>query len=184
MKTSCRQSAQINASSMADIAFLLLTFFLVTTIIPTNKGIALLLPQHTDQSFPIHERNIFKIQINSHDQYLINGQERNGIKGMREELKKFILNNDEIKTLSESPEKAIVSFKTDRGTSYQAFISTLDEIQAAYFEIYSDRVHLTPAEYRALDHTVAKQQELYDLGRRGIPMNISIAEPTQTFSEQ
>ncbi len=180
MKT--HRSPEISASSMADIAFLLLTFFLVTTIIPNDKGIALLLPESTTAIVTIHQRNIFKIQINSNDRYLINGEERENLEGLREELKNFILNDSKDKSLSESPSKAIVSLKTDRGTSYQVFVQALDEIQAAYYEIYSSRVNLTPKEYRELNPSAPAQKKIYDSGRKGIPMNISIAEPTKTLA--
>jgi biopolymer transport protein ExbD len=184
MKTSHRPSAEISASSMADIAFLLLTFFLVTTIIPNDRGIALLLPEPSNLVAPMHERNIFKVQINSNDRYLINGEERESLYGLREEIKKFILNESKDKLMSEKPEKAVVSLKTDRGTSYEVYISALDEIQAAYYELYSARVKLTSAQFRALDLNVPAQRKLYDQGREGMPMNISIAEPSKSLATQ
>ena len=176
MNASHRPAAEISASSMADIAFLLLTFFLVTTKIPNDKGIALLLPEPVDNIVPVHERNIFKVQVNSFDKFLVNGEERATLTGLRAEIKKFILNNGKISTMSEDPAKAVISLKTDRGTSYSAFIRTLDEIQAAYYEIYASRVNLSPDEYRKLDMNSPTQKKTYDRGRVGIPMNISIAE--------
>src|SRR5690606_6377173 len=97
--------------------------------------------------------------------------------GLIPELKAFILNPEHLQNLSETPEKAIVSLKTNRGTSYAAFIQMLDEIKGAYYEIYAERVSLTPEEYLALDTSDPVEFELFENGRAGIPMNISIAEP-------
>lgn len=174
------QQMQVNAGSMADIAFLLLTFFMITTTIVNDKGITLLLPPERLEvdPVPIHERNIFKIQINSQDKLLIEGQPRENIKQLREEIKIFILNNGQSSELSESPEKAIVSIKTNRGTTQEIFIKTLDEVKAAYYEIYAERAGVSPKAYRDLSVNVPAEKLLYDKGKKGIPMNISIAEPS------
>jgi biopolymer transport protein ExbD len=175
-----RPMAEVSTSSMADIAFLLLTFFLVTTIINNDRGIMLLLPPIIKDipPVPIHERNIFKIQINSADEILIESEPKASLEGLREEIKKFILNNGLDKNSSDSPKEAVVSIKTDRGTSYKVYLAALDEAQAAYYEIYAARVGLSPEEYRKLDTNDGKQKEIYESGKSGIPMNISIAEPT------
>jgi biopolymer transport protein ExbD len=177
MKSTKHRAAEVPAGSMADIAFLLLTFYMVTTTLNDDKGIALLLPpmQFTHPT-PIHERNLFTVQINSSDQYLIENERRSGIENLRHEIKKFILNNNINPTMSVSPEKAIVSFKTDRGTSYKAFITTLDEIQAAYYEIYAQQAGITPDRFRKLDLSNPADKALYEKGKKGIPLNISIAE--------
>ena len=173
-------AAEMNPGSMADIAFLLLTFFMVTTVMKDEKGLPLLLPPYQEQpiSQPVTDRNLFKIQINSQDMLLINGTPRTTLEGIRDEIKSFILNNGALPTLSDSPLKAIVSLKADRGTSHHMFMKALDEIQGAYYEIYAERVELTPEQYRKLDLTIKHQKLIYDKGREGIPMNISIAEPT------
>jgi biopolymer transport protein ExbD len=173
-------AAEVSTSSMADIAFLLLTFFLITTTIQNDKGLTIILPPHLIEvtSIPIHERNLFKIQVNSQNQFLVEGDLRKDLKGLREELKKFILNPERDPNLSENPVKAVVSLKTDRGTTHQAFISALDEIQAAYYEIYGQRTGLSAATFRDLNLTIPENKKLYDKGRKDLPMNISIAEPT------
>ena len=177
--------AEISASSMADIAFLLLTFFMVTTIISNEKGLPLLLPpiQTQSQIQPVPERNLFKILINSNDQLLIEGTPRINLDGVRDEIKSFVLNEGGDPELSTSPVKAIVSLKADRGTSHGAFVTVLDEIQGAYYEIYAERVGLSPGEYRALDLTNPSEKNTYDKAREGIPMNISIAEATRSGSD-
>lgn len=174
-----RPSVEVSTSSMADIAFLLLTFFLVTTVIPENKGILITLPPLVTPDYPVKERNVFTIQVNSFDKYLVEGIQRENIGGLRDEIKRFILNNGKNELLSENPTKAVVAFKSDRGTSHGAFIGVLDEIQSAYFEIYAHQAGITPEEFRKLDLDDPAQSALYDKGRSGIPMNVSISEPTR-----
>lgn len=177
-----RVSAEVSTSSMADIAFLLLTFFLVTTVMKENKGLVLMLPPLSDQpvSEPVHARNVFTIQINSTNEYLVEGEVRAQITGLRKEIQTFIMNKGADQASSDSPEKAVVSLKTDRGTSQAAFVKALDEIQAAYYELYAEQAGITPAAFRKLDLLNPQERAQYDKGRRGIPMNISMAEPVRT----
>jgi biopolymer transport protein ExbD len=180
-----RSTPEIPNASMADIAFLLLTFFLVTTTMPNNKGLSIALSPPPEVAPPddvkIQERNMFKIQINSSDALLIEGEPREDISTLKEEIKAFVLNNGQNPASSDNPEKAIVSFKTDRGTSHKRFIQLLDIIQGAYYDIYADQAGVTNAEFReaASDLTVPKNKEIYEKGRAGIPLNISIADPTK-----
>ena len=172
-----RIPVEVPAGSMADIAFLLLAFFMIATTVNNEKGITLMLPSiQISPPQPIHDRNLFTININSFDQLMVEGERRETIKGLRNELMKFIMNNGDEANLSISPEKAIVSFKTDRGTSYKAYINTLDEIQAAYYELYAQQAGITPERFRKLELTIPADKQLYDKGRKGIPMNISIAD--------
>ncbi|MEQ9415818.1 MAG: biopolymer transporter ExbD, partial [Cyclobacteriaceae bacterium] len=89
--------------------------------------------------------------------------------------------NGEDPASSDSPEKAIVSFKTDRGTTHKRFVEILDIMQAAYYDIYADQAGVTNEEFRkiASDLNDPENKRLYDKGREGIPMAISIAEPTK-----
>jgi biopolymer transport protein ExbD len=174
-----RIAPEVSTSSMADIAFLLLTFFLVSTIINNDRGLTILLPPAlTDiPPQPIHEKNLFKIQINASDQVLIENVERSSLIGLRAELKNFILNNGRDENSSDNPREAVISIKTDRGTSYKKYLEALDEAQAAYYMIYAERVNLTPNQYRNLDTNNQKERAIYEQGKKDIPMNISIAEP-------
>jgi len=176
-----RPAAEVSTSSMADIAFLLLTFFLVTTAIQNHKGILIILPpfMHKPIDAPLPARNIFAIQINSADQLLVEGAPVSDLVGLRNRIETFVLNNGRDKKSSDNPEAAVVSIKTDRGTSYRTFISTLDEVQAAYFKIYASRAGVTPEEFRKLDLRIPRQAAIYNRGKAGIPMNISIAEPSR-----
>lgn len=170
---------EVNTSSMADIAFLLLTFFLMTTVISNEKGLTLMLPAWEEHPIMVdkNQRNVFTVQINSENNFLIEGEPRNNLAGITDEIKKFVLNNGVDPSLSENPAEAVVSLKTDRGTSHQAFIDALDAIQAAYYEMYAARAGISTKAFRELDLNDRAQKQTYDAARKDIPMNISIAEP-------
>ena len=177
-----RIDTEINAGSMADIAFLLLIFFLVTTTISSDKGIIMKLPPDQKKDIPfvkIPERNLFKIMINSKDELLIENELAENLEGIRRQIKTFILNPKKDKDLAISPQKAIVSIKTNRGTSYDKYISALDEVQAAYYEIYAERVGITSEAFRKLNRKDPAQRKIYEKGRKDMPMNISIAKPSK-----
>jgi hypothetical protein len=72
---------------------------------------------------------------------------------------------------------AVVSIKTNRGTSYEKYLEVLDQVKKAYFEIYAERVGMTAEQYRALTGKNPAEKELMDRGKEGIPLAISIAEP-------
>ena len=175
-----KEQMQVNAGSMADIAFLLLIFFMITTTIVNDKGLSLLLPPEQTEinQVPINERNLFKIHVNSEDQLMVQGVPMNSIHGVRDDIKAFIMNQGQREDWSESPKKAVVSIKTNRGTTQDMFIHVLDEAKAAYYELYSQKAGITAEAYRNLDTHIPAQKKLYDKGRKGVPMNISIAEPT------
>ena len=189
-----RSTPEIPNASMADIAFLLLTFFLMTTTVANDKGILLTLPpppeNNQQQDVEIQERNLFKIQVNSFDNVLVEAEPWTGTtRELTDRIKAFVLNNGADPASSDNPEKAIVSIKTDRGTTHKKFIEVLDAAEGAYNEIYSDRAGVTPARWRdiAADPNVDPETKaLYDRGRGvrpngtvEIPKAISIAEPTK-----
>jgi len=179
MKLFERKKAEINSSSMADIAFLLLIFFLVTTTIQTNKGLNVTLPPHQEDVplVPIHNRNLYKVHINSKNLILIEDAPFESFNKLHDDVKRFILNNGEDPTMSLNPEKAVVSLQMNRGTHYKRFIEVMDALQGVYYEIYGDRVGLSADEFRNLDLKLTNEKAKYDHGRDGIPMNISIADP-------
>ena len=187
-----RSTPEINSSSMADIAFLLLIFFLVTTTIANDRGLSLQLPPDPDQienvDIKIPERNLFKIQINSADKLLVEGEPLTDVTQIKDMIKKFVLNNGRDPEMSDTPKDAIVSLKTDRGTSQEKFIEVLDQIQGAYYDMYADRVGVTNSRWReiASDLSNPENKRMYDKGRGRtpngqleFPMNLSIAEPTK-----
>lgn len=170
---------ELSTSSMADIAFLLLTFFLISTQIPYQRGLVIMLPELNNfVNKKIHDRNLFTIQLNSEDVLMVEGKVRY-VARLREAVRTFIQNQGRDKHLSDNPMEAVVSFKADRQTSYRAYIEVLDEIQAAYFEIYAERAGMSSSEFRALNPASAREKEIMDQARSGFPMNVSIAEPTR-----
>ncbi len=180
MKTRKIQT-QVNAGSMADIAFLLLIFFLVTTVINSDKGLMLKLPPKQDQPLDVEipSRNLFTILINSDDALMIEGERWHNTEKLKSEAKLFILNFGKDESKSDNPEKAIISIKTSRGTSYKKYLKILDELQATYYEIYAERAGISPEAFRKLDHRNPEERAIYLKAREGIPMNISIANPTK-----
>ena len=185
-----RGNPEINSSSMADIAFLLLIFFLVTTTIANDKGILMQLPPKPDDlediDIKIKEHNLFKVYVNSADRLLVEGEPMFDVAPIREMVKEHVLNNGRNPEMSDSPKKAIVSFKTDRGTSYEMYIRVLNELNAAYIEMYATRAGITSKEWRELDNKNPEHKKLYNIGRgldqEGVvtfPKNISIAEPSK-----
>lgn len=180
-----RATPEIPNASMADIAFLLLTFFLVTTTINNDKGLSIGLPPPPDpnqnQEVKMQEKNIFKIQVNSSDNLLVEGEPMADVTDLKEMIKKFITNNGADPASSENPEKAIISFKTDRGTSHKRFVEILDICQGAYYDIYSQQAGVSNKEFREAASNLAdpEKKALYEKGKAGYPMNISIAEPTK-----
>jgi biopolymer transport protein ExbD len=157
----------------------MLVFFMVTTVMKEEKGLSVLLPAFDNSTAPVHDCNIFTIQINSADQFLIEGQPRTTLVGLRNELKEFIFNHGRNPKSSDSPVKAVVSLKPDRGTSYIRYVEALDEIQSAYYEIYAMQAGISPELFRKLDLNNPKDHSLYNKGREGVPMNISISDPTK-----
>jgi len=194
-----RTTPEIPNASMADIAFLLLTFFLVTTTMPNTRGLYIQLPPPPEAQPPedvqIQERNLFKVQVNSFDNVLVEGEPWMGSeRELTDKIKEFILNYGKDPASSDNPEKAIVSYKTDRGTSYKKFIQMLDAMQAAYYEIYAERAGITPERWREIAsdpdlENNAEMKEIYNKGRGvrpdgtiEIPLALSIAEPTRIGS--
>ena len=138
-----RSAPEVNAGSMADIAFLLLIFFLVTTTIEKDSGLNRKLPPMEEDVDPpiIKQRNIFTVLLNGKDQLLVE-EELMEIKDLRAAAIEFLENNGDgtctyckgpkNSSSSDNPEKAIISLKNDRETSYATYISVQNELVAAY----------------------------------------------------
>jgi biopolymer transport protein ExbD len=154
-----RAAPEVNAGSMADIAFLLLIFFLVTTTIEKDKGILRSLPPIDDsQTEPpiIKERNLFTILVNRDDRLLVEEKEMD-IKDLKQAAIDFLdnggatnaegercdyckgkrLNTEQHgdRASSDHPDKAIITLKHDRETSYGRYIEVQNELVAAYNEL-------------------------------------------------
>ena len=120
-----RMKNEINAGSMADIAFLLLIFFLVTTTIVEDKGVLVKLPPWSDEEPDItklKERNVFSVLVNANNDLLVRDQPVQ-IAKLKERAKEFIANPQRREDLAESPTKAIISLKNDRETKYSTYIT-------------------------------------------------------------
>ncbi len=149
-----RKMEEINASSMADIAFLLLIFFLVTTTMSVDKGLSRRLPpldpNMENKDTEINERNIFVVLINSSNQLLVQGEFME-VYDLREKVKEFVKNEANDPAMPElaptevfidgqmetfmTTKKHVVSLQNDRGTEYQKYIEVQNELVAAYDEL-------------------------------------------------
>ena len=181
MKKKKRLGAEIPTASMADIAFLLLIFFLVTTTIDVDTGIGMVLPPKLEEDVtppPVKERNMLKILANEQGMVLLEDQP-SAVNLIREEVKKHVLNNGVDPLYSESPNKAVVSIKVARQTPYDAYIGVLDEVWMAYFELWDGEARqLGFANYDAYVESLQDGQE--NAIREKIKAQISIAEPDAT----
>ena len=141
-----RSAPEVNAGSMADIAFLLLIFFLVTTTIETDSGLNRKLPPMEDVVDPpiIKERNIFTVVVNKNNDLLVEEKPLE-ISELREAAVAFLDNGGgkgedacnycqgpRDKDSSDNPDKAVISLKNDRETDYKVYIAVQNELVAAY----------------------------------------------------
>lgn len=175
MATKRRLANEINAGSMADIAFLLLIFFLVTTTISEDRGILVKLPPVILDPPPImdfHERNVFTVFINANNELLVKGQLLSKDK-LKQQAKLFISNPFKDSKMAENPIKAVISLKNDRGTSYSTYILIYNELKSAYSELWEEM---------ALKRYNKTYQELHQAQsksiRDAIPLVILEAEST------
>src|SRR6056300_79803 len=135
-----RMKNEINAGSMADIAFLLLIFFLVTTTIVEDKGITVKLPPWSEEEPDItklKERNVFSVLVNAQNQILVRG-ELTRVRELKELAKEFIANPSKREDMAEKPTMAIISLKNDRGTNYRTYLEVYNELKAAYNELWNE----------------------------------------------
>jgi biopolymer transport protein ExbD len=183
-----RATQEINAGSMADIAFLLLIFFLVTTTMDVDTGISRKLPPplRGDEEPPdINERNIFTVLVNSRDNLLVEGKPGD-IRTLRERAKEFMSNPRNAEDLPEMVTKnipglgnvrvaksAVISLKNDRGTSYKMYIAVQNELAAAIDELRND----LSMEKFGKKYTELISEDQIDAIQKAIPVPISEAEP-------
>jgi biopolymer transport protein ExbD len=174
-----RQDAEIPTASMADIAFLLLIFFLVTTTIDVDTGIGMVLPPKLEEDVeppPIRERNVLKILVNETGMVLLEDAP-SSVSLIREEVKKHVLNNGVDLNYAESPGKALVSIKTARQTPYNAYIDVLDEVWMAYFEMWDSEARSLGYQDYATYVAAIQGTDDDNAIREKIKAQISIAEP-------
>ncbi len=181
-----REKVEINASSMADIAFLLLIFFLVTTTIDTDKGIIVKLPKWDDlerEQEPINKRNVLEILINGDNNLMVEGQ-LTPVDELKRITFDFLDNNGEHNcsycsgskstTSSDHPQKAVVSLLSHRSTSYETYIKIYDEVIGAYHHLRDiASINRFKIEYDQL--LINQKDSIIGL----YPMLLSEAEPMQ-----
>jgi len=175
-----RMTNEINAGSMADIAFLLLIFFLVTTTIVEDKGLLVKLPPWSDEAPEITKlktRNVFSVLVNASNELLVRG-EQTRIEDLRTRAKEFIMNPQRREDLAESPKKAIISLKNDRGTQYETYFEVYNELQAAYNELRNEEA----LKRYGKEYDLCTNQQRLEI-RNDIPLILSEAEPT-SFGEE
>ena len=195
-----KDSPEINAGSMADIAFLLLIFFLVTTTMNVDAGISRKIPpkQEIPSDININERNILEININKNNALFVDGKTI-----QLEELKQIAINfidngggldinknscdwcsGTKDKLSSDHPTKAIISIKTDRLTTYETYISTLNIINTAYahlrnklsVQLYHRNYVSLLEDFKKSNNTDKNIQQKIKLIREKYPLLLSDAE--------
>ena len=202
-----RETPEINAGSMADIAFLLLIFFLVTTTMDTDTGLIRKLPpppeENLDEPDKINQRNIFEILVNANDQLLVDGDYIQ-VTELKERAKEFIKSNpsypsiaDETNAaypdmpefkLTEIPKygnalvsKQIISLQNDNGTSYEMYIKVQNELIAAYKEVRNElsnqKFGTSYTELVAQSGASSATKDKMKAIKKMIPQRISEAEP-------
>jgi len=193
---------------MADIAFLLLIFFLVTTTIETDSGLNRKLPPMEDQVDPpiIRQKNIFTVVVNKYDQLLVE-EELTDIKDLRALAVAFLDNGGGVgeeacdycqgardESSSDNPDKAIISLKNNRETSYKVYIAIQNELVAAYNELRNrEFMRLYPSvglnfveaekKYDDPRTSVEMSEQLkpkLDVVKAMYPQKLSEAEPSST----
>jgi biopolymer transport protein ExbD len=185
-----RKLPEYNASSLADIAFMLLIFFLVTTTMDVDSGLERRLPQWVDpedieDTPPIRERNIFIVLIDRNDRLMVDG-ELTRIDDLKEKTKLFLTNPYDAPNLPEKEvreiplfgptevlvQSAVISLRNDVGTTYGAYIKVQNELVAAINEL---RDELSKQKFGRLYNELNKDQQ--DAVKEIYPQKISEAEP-------
>jgi biopolymer transport protein ExbD len=151
-----RKVPGINASSTADISFMLLIFFLITTSMDTDRGLARRLPpppesEEQKDDIIIKERNVLQVKLNKDDNLMVNGEIGFDIRQLKDKAKEFIANPNDDPNMPEKhrknlpffgdvmiTEKHVISVQNDVGTSYDVYIQVQNELVAAYNELRNE----------------------------------------------
>jgi len=178
----------MNTSSTADIAFLLLCYFLMTTTMGSQTGLSRRLPPMPDKNQKVEDqkvnrRNIIIVKINSADR-LLAGNEPIDVSQLKDKIKEFLTNPTDDQNLPEKElkdiegygecyvSKGVISLQNDRGTSYQAYISVQNELVKAVNELRDD---FSRKAYGKPFASLEEDQQ--DIVKKAVPQNISEAEP-------
>ena len=183
-----KKTPEINSSSTADIAFLLLCYFLMTTTMGSQQGLSRRLPPMPEkdqkvEDTKVNRRNIIIVKINSADR-LMAGGEPIDVTFLKEKIKEFLTNPTDDPNLPEKEvkliegygnipvSKGVISLQNDRGTSYRAYIEVQNELVKAINELRDDFAMRTYGKkFLSLD------EEKQEIVKKAVPQNISEAEP-------
>lgn len=182
-----RKTPEIPSASMADIAFMLLIFFLVATTMDVDSGLERVLPQMPpevqEETPPIKERNVFAVLLDANNRLMVEG-ELMRVEDLREKAKEFMLNPNNLETLPEKKSteipllgtfdvsRGVISLKNDQGTQYGTYIAVQNELVAAVNEL---RDELSSQQFGKKYAQLNSEQK--DAIRDAIPSRISEAEP-------
>ena len=183
-----KKTPELNTSSTADMAFLLLCFFLMTTTMDQDMGLQRRLPPMPDKNQKVEDqkvnrRNIIVVKINSADR-LLAGTEPMHVSQLKDKIKEFLTNPANDANLPEKEEiniegygpcmvsKGVISLQNDRGTSYQAYMAVQNELVKAVNEL---RDEWSMANYGMVYSKLDEDKQ--GIVRKAIPQNISEAEP-------
>lgn len=183
-----KKTPAINSSSTADIAFLLLCYFLMTTTMGSQSGLSRRLPPMPDTSQKVEDqkinrRNIIVVKINSADKILA-GSDPIVLSQLKDKVKIFLSNPQDDPSLPEKEvkdiegygsypvSKGVISLQNDRGTSYNAYIEVQNELLRAINEL---RDEFSMRAYGKKFAALTEDQQ--GIVKDAIPQNISEAEP-------
>ena len=183
-----KKTPEVNTSSTADMAFLLLCFFLMTTTMDQDLGLQRRLPPMPDKNQKVEDqkvnrRNIIVVKINSADR-LLAGTEPMHVSQLKDKIKEFLTNPANDANLPEKEEidiegygpcmvsKGVISLQNDRGTSYQAYMAVQNELVKAVNEL---RDEWAMANFGMLYSKLDEDKQ--GIVRKAVPQNISEAEP-------
>jgi biopolymer transport protein ExbD len=200
-----RETPEVNGGSLADIAFLLLIFFLVTTTMDIDTGITRLLPPEPEKDqqteVKVNKRNVLVVLLNRSDRLMVGGEEMDRL-ALKAKTLEFFTNPLNKETLPEKEEievqfplgsspmlppdgiwrgqvsKGVISLQNDRSTTYGKYLQVQNELVAAVNELRNDFCKLYfDKEFDALNTAIPSEQEIYDGIRKIYKMNISESEP-------
>lgn len=188
-----RKAPQINSSSLADLAFLLLIFFLMTTTMDVDSGIFRRLPppvENNTEDIKIKERNVMNVMVNKNDLLMVDGKPSN-IKELKTLAKRFMTPNP---NNEKSPEvetknieslgdvlisKGVISLKNDRGTSYDMYIQVQNELTRAFNELREEM-----AINRFGQRIEVLSEDRIKAINDAVPVRISEAEPEEIIDRK
>jgi biopolymer transport protein ExbD len=194
MAVNKRKTPDINASSQADIAFLLLVFFLVATTMNTDKGLVRVLPPIPPEDVKVEDqkvktRNVLLVFVNAAGQIMA-GDESMDIRGLKEKTKEFILNPLDDENLPEKKDteieledgtkwtypvsEGVVSLQTTRDTNYEVYIMVQNELARAFNEVRDD---VAMSKFGNVFSELTEDQRT--AVTKAVPLKISEAEPRQ-----